>query len=194
MIKAVIFDFFGVLCTEGFRLFCDTYFPGDAERRRRAVELVTKHDAGIISKEQYAGGLAEMAGVGVDVVYEYMNDNKPNNLLLDYIRKQLKPNYKISVLSNAGDNYISQILQPADLEMFDDIILSYQHGMVKPQVQIFELAADRLGVLTTECLFIDDSQNHCDGARQTGMKTILYQDFPSFKNLIEECLAAGPDN
>jgi len=194
MIKAVIFDFFGVLSTEGFRLFCDTYFPDNKDKRRQALELVTQHDAGSVTKDQYANGLAKLAGVSLEVVYEHMSANKPNKLLLDYIRKELKPKYKVSVLSNAGDNYISQVLNPADLDMFDDIILSYQYGMVKPQVEIFELAAERLGVLTTECLFIDDSQSHCDGARRAGMKTIFYKDLFDFKKQIGKILSSVADN
>ena len=86
------------------------------------------------------------------------------------------------------------MLTPEDARIFDDIILSYRYRMVKPQVEIFELAAGRLGVKTTECLFVDDSQSHCVGARRAGMTAILYKDFPSFKKDIEAVLAPGSDN
>lgn len=186
MIKAVIFDFFGVLVTEGFKRFCDKYFPYDQAKRRQAIELVTDHDWGKISQAEYISGLAELAGVSQEVVAAHMEDNQPNDLLIDYIRQQIKPKYKVGVLSNSGDDYLGQILDPKDVSLFDDIILSYRHGVVKPQIEIFELAAERLGVATTECLFVDDSQSHVDGARRAGMKAIFYEDFPSFKKEIEK--------
>jgi putative hydrolase of the HAD superfamily len=194
MIKAVIFDFFGVLVTEGFRRFCNKYFPFDKTKRRKALGLVTAHDWGNISQKEYMSGLAELAGVDEKVVAEHMEDNQPNDALLDYIRNELKPGYKIGVLSNSGDDYLSQILDPEDTELFDDIVLSFRYRMVKPQLEIFEFAAERLGVKTDECIFIDDSQSHCAGAAKAGMQTILYQDFPDFKKKIEKILAAGTDN
>jgi HAD superfamily hydrolase (TIGR01509 family) len=117
-----------------------------------------------------------------------MADNQPNDALLSYIRTRLKPKYKLGVLSNSGDDYLSQLLAPADAEIFDDIVLSFRHGVVKPESRSFELAAERLGVKPAECLFVDDSPSHCAGARQVGMQTILYKDFAQFKEDIEKII------
>ncbi len=182
MIKAIIFDFFGVLVTEGFKQFCDTYFPGDKQKRAQAIGYVNRHDAGFMSADDYMDGLAKLAGVGVGTVGKFMASNKPNTALLTYIRRELKPKFKISVLSNSGDDYINQMLEAGDVAIFDDVILSYRHGILKPQQEIFELAAKRLGVLTNECVFIDDSPNHCTGARQAGMEAIIYTDFDQMKD------------
>lgn len=194
MIRAVIFDFFGVLVTEGFKRFCDEYFPNDIQKRRQAVDLVTAHDWGKISQTEYISGLAQLAGVDKKIVTEHMRDNQPNDLLIDYIRNSLKSKFKLGVLSNSGDDYLSKILKPEDVELFDDIVLSYRYGMVKPQTEIFDFAAKRLNVQPQECLFIDDSKSHCDGAERTGMKAIFYKDFLSFKKQIEKLLTASPDN
>lgn len=194
MIKAIIFDFFGVLVTEGFKRFCDKYFPDDKQKRRAAIDLVTAHDWGKITQAEYIIGLSELAGISQAEVTDYMQDNQPNDILLGYIKKELMPKYKIGVLSNSGDDYLSRILGAEDAAIFDDIVLSYRHGMVKPQPEIFEFAADRLGVKPGECVFVDDSRNHCEGALRTGMKPIYYEDFPSFKKQLEKLLAAGPDN
>ena len=194
MIKAIIFDFFGVLSTEGFKRFCDTYFPDDQVRRKQAIRLVTDHDAGLITKNEYAKGLAKLARVSLDIVAQNMGDNTPNDPLLAYIKRDLKPKYKISVLSNAGDDYISQILDPADLAIFDDVVLSYRHGMVKPQKEIFEFAVRRLKVLPVEAVFIDDSVNHCAGAVAAGLKAVHYTDFPQMRIELEKLLAPDSNN
>ena len=194
MVKAVIFDFFGVLSTEGFKLFCDTHFPSDPQKRKQAVQLVTNHDAGLITKDEYANGLVQLANVDLSVVMKNMSNNTPNELLLAYIKENLKPKYRIGMLSNAGDDYISQILSPSDLSIFDDVVLSYRHGMVKPQKEIFDFATKRLGVLPAEAVFIDDSAGHCAGAVIAGLKAIQYTDFPQMKNELEKLLAANSNN
>jgi FMN phosphatase YigB (HAD superfamily) len=195
MIKAIIFDCFGVLTTEGFTLFCDTYFPDNPEKRQRALELITRHDAGLATRLEYMTELAELAGVGVGVVSEHISGhNKPNQPLIEYIKSNLKPKYKIGVLSNAGGDYISEIIKPEDIAIFDDIVLSYQHHVVKPQPEIFELSAQRLGVALAECVFVDDSQSHCDGATRAGMKAIVYKDLAKFKIDLEKALTTAADN
>jgi epoxide hydrolase-like predicted phosphatase len=186
MIKAIIFDFFGVLVTEGFKRFCDEYFPGDPAKRRQAVGLVTAHDGGYISQDEYVAGIAELANTDKATVLAHMAGNQPNDSLLNYICTVLKSKYKLGVLSNSGDDYLSQILPPKDVEMFDDIVLSFRHGVVKPESRSFELAAERLGVKPAECLFIDDSQSHCVAAEQIGMQAILYKNFAQFKKDLEK--------
>jgi FMN phosphatase YigB (HAD superfamily) len=194
MIKAIIFDFFGVLVSEGFKQFRDDHFPGDKQKWAKAIELVNRHDSGLISREEFIAGMAQISGKSYDFVAQGINQNQPNDTLISYIKKELKPKYKVGLLSNSGDDYPGQMLDPKDIELFDDIILSYRHRMIKPQLEIFELAAERLGVLTTECVFIDDSPSHCNGARQAGMKAICYEDFPSFKKELEQLIATGSDN
>lgn len=190
MIKAIIFDFFGVLVTEGFKRFCDEYFPDRPDKRQQAVDLVTAHDRGMISQAEYVAGLAELAATDEDMVLAHMSGNRPNDMLLGYIRSELKPRYKLGVLSNSGDDYLSQILAPEDVAMFDDVVLSYRHGVVKPQDESFKLAAERLGVKSDECLFIDDSESHCDGAKQVGMQAIIYRDFDQLKHDLRSILSS----
>ncbi|HVX58406.1 MAG TPA: HAD family phosphatase [Candidatus Saccharimonadales bacterium] len=194
MIKAIIFDFFGVLVTEGFSRFCDKCFPNDQEKRRAALELVTMHDWGKLSQDEYIDGLAKLAGVDRKFVEDHMEDNQANDSLLSYIRTELKPKYKVAVLSNSGDDYLSKILEKQDAELFEDIILSYQYGLVKPQSAIFDLAASRLGVEPGECVFIDDSPTHCAGAEGVGMKTIRYDNFPQMKTDLEKILSTDANN
>ena len=187
MIKAIIFDFFGVLVTEGFKLFCDTHFPNDRQKRQKAIDLVNKHDSGLISMEEFYAGLASLAGIEYSLA-EAINSNQPNLPLINYIREELKPKYKIGVLSNSGDDYISRMLDPMDVKIFDDVILSYRHGTVKPEPQIFKLATQRLKILPEEAVFIDDSPKHIEGARNVGMKVILYKDFKRMKTELEALL------
>ena len=55
--------------------------------------------------------------------------------------------------------------------------------------EIYLLAADRLGVETKECIFIDDRQRFCDAAEETGMKGIAYKSLAKLKKDLEPLLA-----
>ncbi len=188
MVKAIIFDFFGVLVTEGFRLFCDTYFPGDKTKRAKALDLVNRHDLGQITKNEYVAQLSKLATVSLTEVEKHMGNNQPNKQLLEYIAQKLKPKYKVSVLSNSGDDYIGQLFEEAAVELFDDIILSYRHGMAKPDKEIYDFAAKRLGVTPAQCVFIDDSATHIAGAKRADMRAILYREFEQMTAELDKLL------
>lgn len=195
MIQAIIFDFFGVLVTEGLKQFLDTYFGEDADKRRQALELVKAFNRGHTSSyDELVAALASRAGIKTSEVAEYLEDNRPNKLLLDFIRTELKPKYKLGILSNAGDDWVAQLLPGEDEKLFDDKVLSYKFGMTKPNASIYQLAAERLEVHPTACVFVDDTIGHCEGARLTGMKTIVYDTFPDFKRQINEILSSDSNN
>lgn len=187
MIKAVIFDFFGVLVTEGFKQFLDNYFSDSKDKRQQAIDLVNQVDLGRISMDAFRTELGRLAGVTPEKVSEELGGNKPNKPLLSIIRR-LKDDYKISILSNSSMDFPRKFLDADDIDLFDDIILSYRHGVVKPDPEIYKIAATRLGVEPEECLFIDDSLGHIEGAESVGMKGIYYRDIIQLKKDLETLL------
>ena len=188
MIKAVIFDFFGVLVTEGFKQFQENYFSDDKDKRQTAVDLINQVDSGDIPMDEFTSALAQLAGITPEDVQQQLGGNKPNKPLLDYIRNNIKDRYKIGILSNSSMDFPRQILSAEDIELFDNIVLSYRYGMVKPEPELYKLAAERLGVGASECIFIDDSPGHIEGAEAVGMKGIYYKDFPQTKKALEQLL------
>jgi HAD superfamily hydrolase (TIGR01509 family) len=67
-------------------------------------------------------------------------------------------------------------------DYFDELVLSFETGVLKPDRRAYETAAKRLGCKPAECLMIDDQQRHCDGAVAAGMQALHYQDFDQFKH------------
>jgi HAD superfamily hydrolase (TIGR01509 family) len=194
MIKAIIFDCFGVLTTEGFGLFRDKYLSQDVAKRRQANESMDQLNAGQIPYDKFAEALANLAGVSNKTVRSYLDENKPNEPLLDYVRSDLKPHYKIGMLSNAGNDWLKEMFTQEDIELFDDIVLSYKFGVIKPQPEIYDLATKRLGVASNECVFVDDQEKHCEGARQAGILAIRYQNFNQIRSNLKAILSADADN
>lgn len=120
------------------------------------------------------------------------NYGEPNRQLLDFIKTQLKPKYKVGVISNAAGDWLYEILPAADVQLFDDIVLSHRAGVAKPELAIYRLSLKNLGVIASEAVFIDDLEPFCQAAKQLGMKAILYESFPQMRRDLGKILS--PDS
>lgn len=188
MIKAIIFDCFGVLTTEGFRVFCDQYFKDSPEKKAAAQAAMDQLSLGNMQYDEFHKKLAQLANVDRKTVDDYLSGNKPNQPLFEYIRDSLKPKYKIGMLSNTGADWLDQLFTPEQIALLDNVIQSYKLGMAKPDPRIYEAAARNLDVRPSECVMIDDIARYCQAARDTGMQAILYQDFAQMKTELEKIL------
>jgi putative hydrolase of the HAD superfamily len=173
MIKAIIFDCFGVLASDGWLPFKAKYLEEDSRVREQATLLNKAVDAGQASYDEFIRKVAEMAGLSEQVARDQIENNIPDEKLFEYIKK-LKPNYKIGLLSNAGDNWLDEIFTTEQVAMFDAVTLSYETGVIKPEPRAYEIIANRLLVQPAECVFIDDQPRYVEGAKQAGMSALLY--------------------
>jgi len=188
VIKAIIFDFFGVLALRGSESFRQTYVAQHPEKNQQVMAVYDQLGLGRIGYNEFIDQLAKIAGVKRDDVLAYTEDYQANTQLLDYIRDDLKPNYKIGIISNAGEDWVLKILGEPGLRLFDDIVLSYKVKIIKPQPEIYKTSARNLGVNPEDCIFIDDILTYCQGAEQVGMNTVWYQDFDQFKQELAQIL------
>ena len=74
------------------------------------------------------------------------------------------------------------------LSWFEDVIVSGEHGIVKPDRRIFELAIARCRLDPANTVFIDDVSENVDAGRACGLHAIH---FISPEQLREELAAAG---
>ena len=64
----------------------------------------------------------------------------------------------------------------AFLDLFEDVIVSGDEGVAKPDPRIFEILQERMGHALAGCLFIDDSPHNIRAASDAGLDTILFSD------------------
>ncbi len=60
-------------------------------------------------------------------------------------------------------------------EAFDDMVISGEVKLIKPERAIFELLLERIGRPAEECLLIDDSERNIQAARELGFQAIHFQ-------------------
>lgn len=116
--------------------------------------------------------------------------NGTNEALFEYIKNDLKPEYKIGLLSNVGSDMLHELFTQEQIALFDEKVLSFQVGTVKPDPMIYETAATRLDSLCEECMFIDDLERFCTAAEDVGMKAIWHTDTTQTITQIKELLNA----
>jgi epoxide hydrolase-like predicted phosphatase len=175
MIRAIIFDCFGVLVGCGF---WDVYRAcgGDPVKDNAFIlGMVNKANAGEISGAHFSTLMADKLGLALEQYDAVVTrQQQPNRPLLDYIRDELKPHYKLAIISNANTGELETRLAPEDLALFDTVIVSADVGFVKPDPQIFQLAADRLGITFNETVFVDDLERFTVPAEALGLHAIVY--------------------
>ena len=71
------------------------------------------------------------------------------------------------------------------LNLFTDMVISGEHGLIKPDPAIFNLTLKRINRNAAECLFIDDSPANINTAQSLGFKTILFQSSEQLKHDIQ---------
>ena len=187
MIKAIIFDCFGVVFTDNFAEIY-THFGGDIKKDYEFIEKAF-FDAAKGTVESGASVIAPHLGITEKQWRDEQDKSRGFDFELLKFIKILRKNYKVSLLSNVSGKGLSYFMNYEVLEEhFDDIVESAKIGFAKPEARAFEIAADRLGVRLDECVFVDDRLNYIEGAQHVGMQTILYTDFESFKKEWEDKL------
>lgn len=95
--------------------------------------------------------------------------------LMRYIRS-LRPTYRVGLLSNAFDQLRGQIEQTHKIaDAFDEILISAELGLMKPEAAIYTLTLERMGVAANEAIFVDDFVENVAGAQAVGMQAIHFR-------------------
>ena len=92
------------------------------------------------------------------------------------LARALRPDYKISILSNADVSLRRRLEHDIGIHhLFDDIVCSAEIGMAKPEPAVFHLACERLGLPPAACVFVDDHEPNVKAAQDVGMAAVLFR-------------------
>ena len=184
MVKCVISDLGKVLLFfDNFIFFrkmaeCSPLSAEDiAERFHRHRELIRSFDTGKIEPADFYAEVVQKleANVGEKSFFLMYNDvfslNPP---VLDLLRK-LKTNHQTILLSNTDVERFGFIRKKfPEILLFDQYVLSYEVGYMKPHPEIYAEALKKARVPARECVFLDDLPENIEGAQRLGMNAILY--------------------
>lgn len=189
MIKAVLFDFFGVLYPDTFWGLANIYLPERTdEMQQKLHELVRKADTNIIDQADFWQEAATLFGVTIDQLEKDKDSfGGVDSVLIQKIRELKEQGLKIGIISNVGSGMVSVALG-SNTKLFDVLILSGDIGYIKPDPQVYIIATEKLSLEPSECLFFDDIPRNVRGAEAIGMNAALYSGIHDYKRVIRELL------
>lgn len=190
MIKALIFDCFGVLITDALSVICGELRSRDPAAADRAGDIIKATNRGMIDAREANRQLAVLLGRNADELRAEIAGNEVKDTRLMAYIFELRSRYKTAMLSNISNigSLDRRFTHQELVRLFDEIVASGDIGYAKPEAQAYEITADRLGVRLDECVFIDDREVFCEAARFTGMQAIYYRSYDQFRDELDAIL------
>lgn len=186
MIKAIIFDFFGVICSDEYW----TLVKQDRNVPSEFSKLADDVNHGDISWNKFLEKVAEETSESVEQVKATYESERIDMRIMKLV-EQLHKSYKTAIITNAHYDFFEPLIKRTNLnKFFDHITISSREGIIKPDPRIFELTLKKLGIKPEETVFIDDISRNCDAAAALGIKVIWYQNFQQMKIDLEKILSS----
>jgi 2-haloacid dehalogenase len=185
-IKAIVFDFGGVLLDWDPRNLYRRYFPQDPAAMEQFLTEVnfmewnSQQDKGRPFKE----ATAELAGRFpqyrhlIHAFHEHWEESLVGAIpqSVELLKKLKRKGFPLYALSNwSAETFPITRHKYPFLEVFEDIVLSGEVRLIKPDPAIFKLLLERNNLEAHGCLLIDDSDRNIDTARKLGFQTIHFQ-------------------
>ncbi|MGD0523127.1 MAG: HAD family hydrolase [Candidatus Microgenomates bacterium] len=168
-IKAILFDMVGVLFFKK-----ENYVPTTQDEINvENIEKLFNHiDDGKLLKD--INDKLQLNAEEIEkAVSSIPNKFEPFINLWNLLPK-IKKHYKIAVVNNGNSIALKFWKEKADFSIFNLFINSGVLGIKKPDPKIYLLTCEKLGVNPKECLFMDDSLENIEAAKNLGMKTIWW--------------------
>jgi putative hydrolase of the HAD superfamily len=101
----------------------------------------------------------------------------PNEPMIELMRELKASGLRMAMLTNNVREWepLWRAMLPVD-EIFEVVVDSAFVACRKPEPRIYELTLERIGMPADACLFIDDLEVNCEGAREAGMSAVHFRD------------------
>lgn len=182
MIKTLIFDFGDVFINldktgaleNALNLFEIDQFPEEL------IAVNSLYEQGLISTDEfidfYTNNFNNLSQDVIIKAWNYILKDFPIHRF-KFIHKLAKEKeYKLILLSNTNELHINWIKKHIHFytefkDCFDKFYLSHLIGLRKPNKNIFEFVLDNNNLQANECLFIDDTKENTETAKELGFNT-----------------------
>lgn len=186
MINVLLFDFFDVIHADHQKAWLAAH---GYKREGGFAEASDLLDAGQIDFEEYLARYAALADSSPAAILADFKEFGNVDTALVALIEQLHEQYRTGLISNAHSNELRPLLDMHDLHgLFDEIVISSEVGMAKPNPQIFTHICKQLQVEPSECVFTDDNPANVAAAKTLGMQGIVYTDVTSYQQELAKLL------
>jgi putative hydrolase of the HAD superfamily len=178
--SALLIDWGGVLTTNLFASFHAHCVSAGidpqllAERFRtdpEARELLIALEKGQLAEQDFERQFARLLEVGPEGLIDGLFAGvQPDEAMVAAVRAARAAGVRTALVSNSWGVH----RYPRDLfdDLFDGIVISGEEGIRKPSRRMYELGAERAGVLAAQCVYVDDLPFNLTPAEELGMATV----------------------
>lgn len=184
-LTTLLFDFGNVLVNWDVHRIFEPFFPATGAidsflAEINYVEWNQRLDAGL----PFAEGVAERTQKFpqyAQIIQAYDTDWRkgvegPIHGTVEILRRLKQAGYPLYVISNfSAEKFPHMREEYSWVSLFDDVILSGEHHLIKPDPAFYQVALRRIGRSAQECLFIDDHLPNIESARELGIPSIHFQ-------------------
>ena len=202
---AIIFDLGGVLIDWNPRYLFRKLFDGDEERVEQFLAEVcpqswnVKMDGGYPFKKaieercQLFPDQAQYLHAYWERWDETISGAIPGTVKI--LAELRDAGYPLYVLSNWSAESFARVREHFSfLEWFDELVISGQIGLTKPNKEIFDYLLEKVGLPAEECLFIDDRTENTEAAERLGFQTVLFTSPEELRSELKKLLILGISN
>ncbi len=190
-INTFIFDCFGVICDPPL----SNWYKNKSEKHgfidEKLHDILREFDLGKMSEEDMEEYFSKYEGINLtreairDEIDAYLQLDRT---LADMIGKLKNTGFKTILLSNANASFFERKiykLYPEFKNLFDEIVISSEVGMVKPDKEIYLHTLEKISSKPEECVFIDDNKENVLASEKLGITGYVYTDSKSFAEYLK---------
>ncbi len=143
------------------------------------IELIQNFSRGQLEPEAYVDEMIRLIAADIgkqDFMVLYRDIFSLNRNVLDTLH-EWKDIKKLVLLSNTDFIHFEYIKKNfPEMFIFDEYVLSYETGTLKPEIEIYKTALEKAGISAGEAVFIDDLEDNVEAAAGLGMQGIVYRE------------------
>jgi FMN phosphatase YigB (HAD superfamily) len=193
--KVIIFDLGNTLIRFDHSIAAkklSNLFHIDSEKVRLLFfdsELTRDFEKGLISPRVFYSRVTELLNIKISFndFVAIWNDIFWEDKRSCDIARQLKKRYKLFLLSNVNRLHFEYVEKKFDIiKIFDEVIVSFAVGAMKPEKKIFEDAIRRAGGDKSQVLYIDDREDLIREANAFGIESIKFEGADKLEKVLQE--------
>ena len=190
-IKSIIFDLGGVLLNISYQNTIDEFEKLGVDNssafysKKSQTNIFNLLETGEISENELIREIQSSckSATRKQIIFAW------NSMLLDLpknrtnLLENLKEKYQLFLLSNTNAIHIKELKSRLGkvkyskfYNLFNKVYYSHEIGVRKPHSEAFHLVLDENNLKEKEVLFIDDSPQHIEGAKELGIHTYHLKD------------------
>jgi len=195
-IKAVIFDYGGVISTDQVRSEVEAMLGllrvEESQFYRWYYHYRPYYDLGSTGEEYWQKVLA---ACGVDyspelasklITHDVKSWTQLNPAVLEWVADLKIDGYQLGIISNMVWEVLDYMRAHFDWlrqDLFTSQVYSCHWRVIKPDPRIYRISLEELGRKPEECLFIDDREANLAAAQKLGFKVFHFQGPAAFEDL-----------